>query len=63
MIKEYQNNSLSEYYIAPMYNFSLKLGKDIRFNVIQKEEVYFCGTPIEYQKFLLNELPISLRVE
>lgn len=63
MIKDYQNNLLSEYYIAPMYNFALKLGKDIRFNVIQKEEVYFCGTPIEYQKFLLNELPISLFVK
>lgn len=63
MKKDDQNNSLSEYYIAPMYNFALKLGKDIRFSVIQKDEVYFCGTPVEYQKFLLNELPINLRVK
>lgn len=38
-----------EYYIAPMYNLMLQQGMDIRYSVIDKEEVIFCGIPQEYE--------------
>ena len=37
-----------EYYIAPMYNESIKSGKDIRYTVIDRDSVIFCGVPDEY---------------
>ncbi|MCF6764275.1 glycosyltransferase family 2 protein [Thiotrichales bacterium 19S3-7] len=40
-----------EYYIAPMYNYAIEQGKDIRFNVINSEDVIFCGVPREYEAF------------
>lgn len=46
---EFQGN---EYYIAPMYNDLIAEGKDIRFTVIDRSEVVFCGTPEEYHGLL-----------
>ena len=37
-----------ERYIAPMYNELLRRGKDIRFNKICSDKVFFSGTPLEY---------------
>ncbi len=37
-----------ERYIAPLYNDALKLGHDIRYALIEADEVLFCGTPDEY---------------
>ena len=48
-VTEFQGN---EYYIAPMYNDLIAEGKDIRFNVIDRSAVVFCGTPEEYQGLL-----------
>lgn len=39
-----------ELYIAPMYNLLIKDGKDVRYHVIGKNEVDFCGTPDEYER-------------
>ncbi len=39
-----------EYYIAPLYNIAIKRGLDIRCNLIESEEVSFCGTPQEYNE-------------
>lgn len=41
-----------EYYIAPMYNLMIGEGKDIRFSVVDREDVVFCGVPSEYEEFL-----------
>lgn len=41
-----------EFYIAPMYNKLIAQGLDIRFSVIQSDEVIFCGVPDEYYDFL-----------
>ncbi|MDE5603753.1 MAG: capsular biosynthesis protein, partial [Helicobacter sp.] len=38
-----------EYYIAPMYNYLIKEGKDIRYFQISPQEIIFCGTPKEYE--------------
>jgi len=42
------NRSKGEYYVAPLYNYLIKHGLDIRYHLIQKDEVIFCGTPSEY---------------
>lgn len=39
----------NEFYIAPMYNYLIKQGKDIRYNQISLNEIIFCGTPNEYE--------------
>ncbi|MCU7987574.1 glycosyltransferase family 2 protein [Shewanella sp. SW24] len=40
-----------ELYVAPLYNFLIKSGADIRCHVINKNEVIFCGVPEEYEQF------------
>ena len=47
-----QTFNLTELYIAPMYNFLIKHGHDIRYHIIDREEVIFCGVPSEYEDFL-----------
>ena len=41
-----------ELYVAPLYNRLIADGRDIRFTVIPREEVIFCGVPAEYEAFL-----------
>ena len=41
-----------EFYIAPMYNELINRGGDVRYSVIDKDDVTFCGVPTEYQDFL-----------
>lgn len=41
-----------EYYIAPMYNDLISDGKDVRYTVIDSDQVIFCGVPKEYISFL-----------
>lgn len=40
-----------ERYIAPMYNYLISRGNDIRYSVILKKEVIFCGVPAEFEDF------------
>lgn len=44
--------SAGELYVAPLYNRLIAAGRDIRYHVIRRDEVIFCGTPDEYQAFL-----------
>ena len=37
-----------EYYIAPLYNILIESGLDIRYEIIDKNNIVFCGTPQEY---------------
>ncbi|NIJ07987.1 hypothetical protein FHS31_001597 [Sphingomonas vulcanisoli] len=48
-----------ELYVAPMYNRLIAEGRDIRFTVIPREEVIFCGVPAEYDA-LLADPPAAL---
>lgn len=41
-----------ELYVAPLYNRVIAAGRDIRYDVIGRDEVIFCGTPDEYRAFL-----------
>lgn len=40
-----------ELYVAPLYNYLIKQGKELHYNLINKQEVIFCGTPNEYDFF------------
>ncbi len=56
IFESYQKNDLSEvqageYYIAPMYNEIIKSGMNVRFSVVNADDVIFCGVPDEYQSF------------
>lgn len=57
VFKNYLSKSLGEvqggeYYIAPMYNSLIKEGKDIRYTVVNSNEVIMCGVPDEYTDLL-----------
>ncbi|MBW8190749.1 capsular biosynthesis protein [Neiella marina] len=41
----------NEYYIAPMYNHVIENGGDVRFSIVDRSEVIFCGVPDEYWDF------------
>lgn len=38
----------NELYVAPLYNFLIKNSNKIHINLIDKNEVFFCGIPSEY---------------
>lgn len=42
-----------ELYVAPLYNFLIKDGKEIHIDVIPRESVIFCGVPEEYESQLV----------
>lgn len=42
----------SELYIAPLYNYLINNNKIIHYQLINKEDVVFCGVPNEYSCFL-----------
>jgi hypothetical protein len=44
--------SAGELYVAPLYNRLIAAGRDIRYEVIRRDQVIFCGTPDEYQSVL-----------
>ena len=40
---------LRETYIAPIYNHLIAAGRDIRYGIVPREDVVFCGVPVEYE--------------
>ena len=45
----------TEQYVAPLYNFLINQGLDIRYHLIPREDVIFCGIPSEYEAFLARK--------
>lgn len=41
-----------ELYVAPLYNFLIRDGKNIHINIISRDAVIFCGIPQEYEEQL-----------
>lgn len=41
-----------EIYVAPLYNFLIRMGKDIRYRLLERRDVIFFGTPAEYEALL-----------
>jgi len=44
-----------ELYVAPLYNELIHAGRDIRYSLIGKDEVIFCGVPAEYEDILAKQ--------
>lgn len=41
-----------ELYVAPLYNVLIREGADIRYHVVERDQVIFCGIPAEYERFV-----------
>ena len=48
--------ALGEVYVAPIYNELIELGHDVRYEVVERDDVVFCGVPSEYEEFLATPL-------
>jgi hypothetical protein len=48
-----------EYYVAPLYNYLIDAGMDIQYSCIERDRVFFCGTPDEYDD-LINSMSEEL---
>lgn len=46
----------SELYIAPLYNYLIKEGKEIHYNMVDRNKVIFTGIPTEYLELLKKEI-------
>jgi hypothetical protein len=53
--------SSGELYVAPIYNHLIAAGRDIRYKVIERDEVIFCGVPAEYEDLRRDEAGLSAR--
>ncbi|HEB9335299.1 TPA: glycosyltransferase family 2 protein [Campylobacter coli] len=49
-MKEQNDFSKGELYIAPMYNYLVEKGLLVKYHKISLDEIVFCGTPDEYEK-------------
>jgi hypothetical protein len=46
----YKSSLLKELYVAPIFNHLIKTGRDIRYHIIDRSNVVFCGVPEEYRE-------------
>lgn len=49
---QYGKFEKGELYVAPLYNYLISHRKDIRYDLIQQQDIQFCGTPEEYTALL-----------
>lgn len=54
-MRELTARSSHELFVAPLYQHLIADGCDIRMSVIERKEVFFCGTPAEYNDMLKQE--------
>jgi NDP-sugar pyrophosphorylase family protein len=47
-------NKDNELYVAPLYNYLIQQRKNIRYQLIERNDVIFCGVPEEYHEFIRN---------
>lgn len=57
--KECAAPTAKELYVAPLYNYLIKQGKDIHISVIPREAVLFCGVPKEYEEYLKEHILLN----
>lgn len=53
--QERLNPSLSEIYVAPIYNHLIKKGYKIHYKLINTDAITFCGVPAEYEALLKED--------
>jgi dTDP-glucose pyrophosphorylase len=61
--QELASRSSHELFVAPLYQHLIADGNDIRMTVIDKGEVFFCGTPAEYDHLLWSDGDLVRRFE
>jgi hypothetical protein len=44
----------SEIYVAPLYNWLIRQGRKVGYNVVDRSDVIFCGVPAEYDDQLAH---------
>lgn len=44
-----------ELYVAPLYNFLIAKGELVKYNLIDKKDVIFCGVPSEYESLKISQ--------
>lgn len=49
-------DGVKELYVAPLYNKLIQEGKVIKVNLIDRQEVIFCGVPKEYEGYLKDNI-------
>jgi dTDP-glucose pyrophosphorylase len=47
--KKNRSSALEEVYIAPLYNYLIAKGRDIRYRIVDRSLIKHCGTPVEYE--------------
>ena len=53
----YKQQEISkEEYIAPIYNYLIKNNYTVHYDLIQRNKVYFCGVPSEYDELLKSSI-------
>ncbi|AXP09030.1 glycosyltransferase family 2 protein [Campylobacter hepaticus] len=52
IMRDKNDLSKNEFYIAPMYNYLIKKGLLIKYHIISLDEIVFCGTPDEYENLI-----------
>lgn len=52
--KENKLTTKGEYYVAPLYNILIEQGGIVRYDLIDKRDILFCGTPNEYNVMVKN---------
>lgn len=50
--RDVSNLDAGELYVAPLYNALIQKGYDIRYSLIKRSDVIFCGIPSEYESLL-----------
>jgi len=53
--------ALSEIYVAPLYNYLINSGRDIRFRLVDSSNIDHCGIPADYERLKLryNSRPVD----
>ena len=59
--KECSGWSGGEIYVAPLYNHTIKMGCRVSFDLILPEDVFFSGTPADYEQCLRQHTEITRR--
>ncbi|SIR57947.1 hypothetical protein SAMN05421828_1642 [Acidiphilium rubrum] len=54
LAKERSQPSLTELYVAPLYNHLIASGKHIHYHIVPLEAITFCGVPAEYEAALVK---------
>ncbi|KAA8386232.1 capsular biosynthesis protein [Acetobacter sp. DmW_136] len=52
--EEKKSPSMPELYIAPLYNHLIERGSSIHYEIVDKNDIIFCGVPKEYNDVLKN---------